>query len=151
MAIRAILGTMTAIISFIGVGIGFFFTYIPWIENDDGTYSSINEANNICQNDLVALFASQECSDIESLWLAGNGCCGLSLIVLILSLLVIIIPSGRKETTIVSNKPDVSQKWIANCPQCGAQNVGSIEQMQGQIICGGCGILHSPVSLEKYP
>jgi hypothetical protein len=150
MALKAVLGSLTALISLIGVGIGFFFTYIPWIENDDGSYSSINEANNLCQNDLVALFVSQECAEIESLWLAGNGCCGLSLIVLIFSLLVIVIPSRRKQTTIVMNTQESSQMWCVECPECGSLNAGTMKQMEGQIKCGGCGVLHSPESLKKY-
>ena len=150
MVVKAVLGSLTAIISLIGVGIGFFFSYIPWIENDDGTYSSLNESYNLCQTDFVAIFASQECSDIESLWLMGNACCGLSLIFLIFSLLVLIIPSRRKETTIVMNTQGSQQMWCAECPGCGSLNAGIMKQMEGQVKCGGCGILHSPESLIKY-
>ena len=150
MVVRGVLGSLAAITSLIGVGIGFFFTYIPWIENDDGTYSSLNESYNVCQTDLAAIFASQECGDIESLWLMGNACCGLSLIFLIFSLLVLIIPSRRKGTTIVMNTQDSQQMWKAKCPECGSFNAGTMEQMEGQVKCGGCGILHSPESLEKY-
>ena len=150
MAVKAVLGSLTAVTSLIGIGIGFFFTYIPWIENDDGTYSSINEAYSLCQNDLAAIFARQECADIESLWLTGNACCGLSLIFLIFSLLVLVIPSRRKETTVVMNTQSPQQMWCSDCLKCGSVNVGTLEQMQGQVKCGGCGILHSPESLKKY-
>ena len=150
MAIKAVLGSLTAITSIIGIGIGFFFTYVPWVEHDDGTHSSVNQAYNTCQNELVALFASEDCAGIESMWLAGNGCCGLSLILLIFSLLLLVIPSRRKETTIVTNTPDSSQIWSAECPECGSLNAGTMKQMEGQIKCGGCGVLHSPESLKKY-
>jgi len=150
MAVKAVIGSLTTIISLIGIGIGFFFTYIPWIENDDGTYSSLNESYNLCQTDLAAIFASQECGDIESLWLTGNACCGLSFIFLIFSLLVLVIPSRRKETTIVMNTPDSQQMWYSECPECGSLNVGTMKQMEGQVKCGGCGILHSFESLKKY-
>ena len=150
MAVKTVLGTLTAITSLIGIGIGFFFTYIPWIKRDDGTYFSINESYNLCQTDFAAIFASQECGDIESLWLTGNVCCGLSLIFLIFSLLVLLIPSRRKETTIVINTQDSQQMWCAECPGCGSLNVGTMKQMEGQVKCGGCRILYSFESLKKY-
>ena len=150
MVLKAIFGSITALLSLVGIALGFIFTYIPWIETDDGDFVSISGAHNQCQNEIVALFASQDCADVESLWLAGNGCCGLSLIVLIFSLILLVIPSRKKETTIVTNTQNISQIWSANCPQCGAVNIGNIKQMEGQITCGGCGLQHSPASLEKY-
>ena len=150
MALRAVFGSITALLSLVGIALGFIFTYIPWLETDDGDFVSINGGYNQCQNEIVAIFNTQDCADVESLWLAGNGCCGLSLIVLIFSLILVIMPSRKSETIIVSNTQNNSQMWSTNCPQCGATNIGNIEQMKGEITCGGCGLLHSPVSLEKY-
>ena len=148
--LKTIFGSISALLSLVGIAVAFFFTYIPWIETDDGDYISISGAHNQCQNDIIALFASQDCADVESLWLAGNGCCGLSLIVLIFSFFLIIMPSRKKETTIVTNSPKISQIWGTNCPKCNSVNMTrDLNQMEGQITCIGCGFIHSPVSWKK--
>jgi len=68
----------------------------------------------------------------------------------VFGLLLLVIPSRRKETTIVMNTQESSQMWCAECPECGSLNAGTMKQMEGQIKCGGCGVLHSPESLKKY-
>jgi len=68
----------------------------------------------------------------------------------VFGLLLLVIPSRRKETTIVMNTQESSQMWCAECPECGSLNAGTMKQMEGQIKCGGCGVLHSSESLKKY-
>jgi NADH:ubiquinone oxidoreductase subunit K len=64
--------------------------------------------------------------------------------------LLLLVIFRRKETTIVMNTQESSQMWCAECPECGSLNAGTMKQMEGQIKCGGCGVLHSPESLKKY-
>ena len=74
----------------------------------------------------------------------------IGILVSVFGLLLLVIPSRRKETTIVMNTQESSQMWCAECPECGSLNAGTMKQMEGQIKCGGCGVLHSPESLKKY-
>ena len=84
-----------------------------------------------------------------------NQMCGIIMVMIggpvsVFGLLLLVIPSRRKETTIVMNTQESSQMWCAECPECGSLNAGTMKQMEGQIKCGGCGVLHSPESLKKY-
>ena len=148
--LKALFGWMTALLSIIGIVLSFIFTYIPWIESDDGDYVSISAAHDQCQNEIVALFASQDCANVESLWLIGNGCCGLSSIFLIFSLILVVTPSRKKERPPITIIQNDSQMYSANCPKCGALHIGSISQMQGRITCGICGTIYTTTSLQKY-
>ena len=99
--------------------------------------------------DIKLTKAENPVSDIGAA-IVGFFCC-FPMIALPIALVVIVVRKFRvKKTSIVMNTQVSSQMWCAECPECGSLNAGTMKQMEGQIKCGGCGVLHSPESLKKY-
>ena len=149
MASRPILGAASAMISMVLITIGWYLTYsLRWIETANGDIISISEGYNQCQNNvIIATLASQDCSDLEGLWLAGNGCCGLGLIILVFSLLAMVISSSRTEA--VADTNITRGGWGVRCPNCNAMNVLNSSNLPSSIDCGGCESRFAPSIVER--
>jgi hypothetical protein len=150
MVVKTVFGVLSILIGLIASFLGWLFTYYPWIEQDDGGYTSISSAHNSCSVDIIALFASEDCASIESMWSMGNGILIFGIIFFLLGSLAVIIPSKTKQSDPAERASiTATQMWGANCTRCDALNFGTIQQMQGTIDCGKCSVPFTPSSLEK--
>ena len=148
MAIKAVFGIISILAGLIVCAVGWFFTYVPWMEHDDGSHSSLSSAHDACSVDLIALFASEECSSIDAMWTMGNGAIVFGILFFILGC-ILLSPSRTKRTESERTPMTTTQQWRVNCPNCNAVNYGPIQQMQATINCGMCNVPFTPSSLEK--
>jgi len=149
MAIKAVFGVLSILIGLLASVAGWAFTYYPWLERNDGSYTSISSAHHSCSIDLVALLAAEDCSWLESMVTMGNGILFFGVLFFILGFIAAIIPSKTKQPESERTSITTTQKWGANCPNCDAVNYGTIQHMQVTIDCGKCSVPFTPSSLEK--
>ncbi len=96
-ALRA-LSFVFGILLFLAGGV---LNFIPWMEDSDGDFHSVNSSHNLCQDTFVAAFAADECEFYNTMYSVGMGL----IIFGIILLLAGIMPGGGKQQVIVQNPP----------------------------------------------
>ena len=146
---KSVLGMISIIIGVIILIGGWYYTYFPWIETNDGNWS-ISYAQNYCEtNPFAQVFASEDCAQIESMWTLGIGVIAIGGVFFLLGFIAAIMPSRPKQLDNTKIHTTADESWGAKCPNCEAINISNLNTLQGQMTCGNCKAVFSPSSIEK--
>ena len=90
-------------------------SFVPWVEDSDGDFYSVDSAHTLCQDTFVAAFAGDECELYNSLYSVGVGLIILGIILLLGG----IMPRGGRQHVIVQNPkaPPVNRQYSPEAQQ----------------------------------
>ena len=100
--------------------------FVPWVEDSDGDFHSVDSAHTLCQDTFVAAFAGDECEFYNSLYSVGIGLIILGIILLLGG----IMPRGGGQHVIVQNPqaPPVNRQYSPETQQPEKPHTSDTEQ-----------------------